>query len=88
MKTIFKFLPLLLITVLVSSCSNDDDSPAPVNEEEVITTVTATFLPQGGGTTITLQSQDLDGDGPNAPVVTITGHFDVNKHYNGYVEFL
>ncbi|MBP0904603.1 type 1 periplasmic binding fold superfamily protein [Mariniflexile gromovii] len=87
MKTL-KYLSLLFITSLsLTACSSDND-PEPVNEEELITTVTATFVPQGGGTTITLKSQDLDGDGGNAPVITVSGKFEQNKTYNGTVTFL
>ncbi|MEZ4797790.1 MAG: type 1 periplasmic binding fold superfamily protein [Flavobacteriaceae bacterium] len=87
MKTIFKFLPFLLLTAFIASCS-DDDSPAPVNEEEVITTLRITFTPQGGGTQVVFQSQDLDGDGPNAPVVSIVGDLQTGTTYNGAVEVL
>jgi len=88
MKTIFKLLPFLLITAFVTSCSNDDDAPEPVNEEEVITTLTATFVPQGGGDTVVLKSQDLDGDGPNAPVISVSGPFAAGTTYNGSIELL
>ena len=64
-----KLIALLVIPVLFSTaCDNDD---APVNEEEVITTVRVTLV--GGGQTIILESRDLDGDGPNAPVLTPIG---------------
>jgi hypothetical protein len=70
MKTI-KILSLLFATGLfMASCSNDDETPEEVNEEETITTMTVTLIPQGGGTTVTFVSRDLDGDGPNAPVIT------------------
>lgn len=66
-----KLIALLVIPSLFSiSCSNDDN-PAAVNEEEVITTVRVTLV--GGGETIILESRDLDGDGPNAPVLTPIG---------------
>ena len=75
-------------TLFFASCDNDDN-PDPVNEEEVITTVTATLVPVGGGTTITLQSRDLDGDdGPNPPVITISGDLAGNTTYNGTLEIL
>ena len=61
--------------ILLASCSDDDDTPEPVNEEELITTMTVTLTPQGGGNSITLQTRDLDGDGPDAPVVTVSGNF-------------
>src|SRR5690606_24397160 len=69
-------------TLAFTACSDDDD-PAPVNEEEVITTLTATLIPMGGGTTITLQTRDLDGEGPNAPVITVSGPLVAGTTYNG-----
>ena len=66
-----KLIALLVIpTLFLTSCNNDDDN-TPVNEEEVITTVRVTLI--GGGQTIVLESRDLDGDGPNAPVLTPIG---------------
>lgn len=86
MKTI-KFLSLLaLATVLTFSCSNDDDNPDPVNEEEVITTLIATLTPSGGGQQVGLEYRDLDGDGPDAPVITISGPLAENTTYNGSLE--
>jgi hypothetical protein len=94
MKTIqkskqIKFYALALVAVLTfSSCSNDDDNAAPpVNEEELITTVTAIYTPVGGGTAVTLQYKDLDGEGANAPVITVSSAFEKNKTYNGVVTF-
>lgn len=78
-----KLIVLLLIPVLFStSCSNDDEV---VNEEEVITTVTTTLT--GGGQVITLTSRDLDGDGPNAPVVTVSGNLTAGVTYQGSTTF-
>lgn len=79
---------LLLSTLIFSSCSSDDDNPAPVNEEEVITTLTITLVPEGGGETVILQSRDLDGDGPDAPVITVSGSFSLDTAYNGSVTLL
>ncbi|WP_298308962.1 type 1 periplasmic binding fold superfamily protein [Flavobacterium sp.] len=75
---------LSLFAVALISCS-DDDNPAPVNEEEVITTVRTTLV--AGGQTVTLLSRDLDGDGPNAPVVTVSGNLTAGTTYTGSVEF-
>ena len=88
MKTIKKISLLCLSIIVLASCSNDDDNPAPVNEEEVITTVNITFTPQGSGTNVTLNYQDLDGDGPNAPTITVTGTFANNTTYTGSIELL
>lgn len=85
MKT-FKILSLgFAAAALFASCSNDDSNP--VNEEEVITTLTATLT--GGGQTITLTSRDLDGaEGPNAPVVTVSGNFAPSRTYSGTLNLL
>jgi len=88
MKTLKNTLFILLATVVFSACSSDDDNPTPVNEEEVITTLTATLTPAAGGTTITLKTQDLDGDGPNVPVVTVSSPLAINTTYNGSLELL
>ena len=87
MKTIKHFLILFLTIGLFTSCSDDDD-PAPVNEEEVITTMTLSLTPAGGGTAIIFQSRDTDGDGPNAPEVTVSGPLAANTTYGGQIEFL
>ena len=80
-----KILALALLTVFTfSSCNNDD--PEVVNEEEVFTTVTTTLT--AGSSVITLTSRDLDGDGPNAPVVTASGDLKINTTYNGATTFL
>jgi hypothetical protein len=81
-----KFTTLAIVIGIVtslSSCSNDDK---PVNEDEVITTVTTTLT--GGGQVVTLTSRDLDGDGPNAPVITVSGNLSANTSYMGSVSFL
>ena len=83
-----KFFCLVLITALTfTSCTKDDVTPEPVNEDELITTVTATYTPVGGGTAVTFQYKDLDGEGANAPVIDVSGNFERNKTYNGVVTF-
>ncbi|QLG47321.1 type 1 periplasmic binding fold superfamily protein [Costertonia aggregata] len=76
------------VTLGFLSCSDDDNDPDPVNEEEVITTMTVTLVPQGGGNTVTLTSRDLDGDGPDAPVLTVSENFVANTTYTGSVVLL
>jgi hypothetical protein len=78
-----KFLPLALVTILTfTSCDNDAEE---VNEEEVITTVTTTLT--SGTTIITLTSKDSDGDGPIAPVVTVSGDLKASTKYTGATSF-
>lgn len=84
MKSI-KFLPIVFLA-LFASCSNDDNGP--VNEEEVITTATVVLTPVGGGPSVTMTSRDLDGDGPDAPIVTVSGSLNDNTVYNGSVTLL
>jgi hypothetical protein len=77
----------LIAALTFSSCNNDDDDSIPVNEEELITTVTAIYTPVDGGTVVTLQYKDLDGEGANAPLITVSSAFAKNKTYNGTVTF-
>lgn len=90
-NTIFKSIKKASIVAFSSialfSCSDDDDAPEAVNEEEVITTVTINLTPIAGGDAITLTSQDLDGDGPNPPVVTVE-NLAANTTYNGTITLL
>ncbi|GAA3625927.1 type 1 periplasmic binding fold superfamily protein [Flavivirga jejuensis] len=89
MKILKKITILLFISALIfNSCSSNDDNPELVIEEEVITTVTVTLTPEAGGTDIVLESVDLDGDGPDAPVVSVSGNLDANTTYNGSIVLL
>lgn len=86
-----KFLSMFILAgVLFSSCSSNDDEalPEPVNEEEVITTVALTLVPQGDAETVVISYQDLDGDGPDAPVTNISGNLASNTTYSGSVSVL
>ena len=82
----FKFA-LLASTLIFASCSDDDDNtPDPVNEEEVITTLTVTL--DSGSDTVVMQYQDLDGDGPDAATVTVSGSLNANTTYDGSIVLL
>ena len=84
-----KFLKyaLLASTLIFASCSDDDDNtPDPVNEEEVITTLTVTL--DSGSDTVVMQYQDLDGDGPDAATVTVSGSLNANTVYDGSIVLL
>lgn len=88
MKTIHKFALIFVLSLSFTACIDDDDStPAIVNEEEVITTVILTLTP-GTGDAIVMRSFDADGDGPNAPVVTVSGDLAANTSYTGSISFL
>jgi hypothetical protein len=87
-KKVKSFLPIVALSGLFLVGCSDDDDPDPVNEEEVITTMTITLTPQGGGTAIILESRDLDGDGPNPPVVTVSGNLTTSTTYNAAIVLL
>ncbi|WP_282124105.1 type 1 periplasmic binding fold superfamily protein [Algibacter mikhailovii] len=87
MKILKKIVILSLLAGAFLACS-DDDTPEIINEEEVITTLTATLTPLGGGTSIELKTFDGDGDGPNPPVVTVSGNLLANTSYNGSLDLL
>jgi hypothetical protein len=78
MKTLAKLIPFILIgSILLGGCKKDAD---PVNEEELITTLTMTWTPVGGGAPVIFQFKDLDGEGGNAPVIT-SGPLAANTTY-------
>tara|TARA_B110000116_G_C16662240_1_gene502312 strand:+ start:166 stop:717 length:552 start_codon:yes stop_codon:yes gene_type:complete len=87
MKKIY-FLTKVLFTLLLGSCSKDNKTPEVVNEEELITTLTATLVPEAGGTPIILTTRDLDGDGPNEPIITVSSNLAVGVNYNGSIVLL
>ena len=77
---------LIAVTILsINACEKDD--PDPVNPEEIITTLTYSLTPVNGGTTITFQFKDLDGDGGNAPIIT-NGNLEANTTYEGFIALL
>jgi len=88
MKNIYLLPALLFTLLLLGSCSSDDDTPELVNEEELITTLTVTLVPEGGGTSINLTTQDLDGDGPNEPIISVSSNLSAGVTYNGSISLL
>lgn len=65
--SILKLSYCALGLVAVVACSDDDGGTQ--NENEVITTVTLSFAPMGGGAAVTAAFDDPDGDGGGAPVI-------------------
>ena len=87
-KTLKVCFTLFMLAPFVLSCGSDDDAPPPViNEEEVITTVILTLI-SNNGQEIVMTSQDLDGDGPNEPEITVSGNLSVATTYSGSVRLL
>lgn len=62
--------PLLLAVsslLVVTACEDDPASPSDENETELITRITVTLTPVGGGTAQTATIDDPDGMGPLPP---------------------
>ena len=59
---------LIFIIFLFQGCDNDD--PLPENQEELITTLSITLSPEGGGTIAHFLFYDPDGEGGIAPVTS------------------
>jgi hypothetical protein len=76
---------LVATMLLITAC---DDDPKPVNEEEVITTLTLTLTPDGGGNNVTLRFYDEDGDGSIQPQTTVSGPLAANTTYAGVITLL
>ena len=76
---------LSVSALMFTSCKKDNEGEA--NEEEVITTMQLTFVPLGGGNTVTFKFEDADGDGGMQPtkdqIVLAT-----NKSYNVTLQLL
>lgn len=64
-KKLYSYLLLLgfVFTSLFLTSCGDDDEPEEEEVEEVITDVTLTFTPVGGGAAITATATDPDGEG-------------------------
>jgi hypothetical protein len=90
LKTMKTSIPLLSIIALLfmTSCT-DDDAVTIINEEELITTVELELTNSADATNVVLfKSVDIDGEGPDNPVITITGTVNANSTYQGAVRFL
>lgn len=89
MKTIKLVTFLFLSGLALTGCSNDDDKDIPkeINPDEVITTMNVT-LTAPSGDVVTFKSFDKDGNGPNAPQITVSGPLMANTIYSGTMEML
>lgn len=55
--------------------------------EQIYSTIIIDFITDAGDVVEVLW-QDLDGDGPNEPVITVSGEFNTNSHYFGSITVL
>lgn len=78
---------VLMLACLFTFTACDDDDPVIPDEEELITTLSYTLTPDGGGTPLIFTFQDLDGDGGDAPTI-ITETLAANTVYTGTMTLL
>ncbi|WP_047546079.1 hypothetical protein [Psychroserpens sp. Hel_I_66] len=89
MKNLKSIIAIAILAITFTACSSDDDAnPIPVNEEEVITTLIATLNTTGLGTPITMSFRDLDGDGPDAAIISVSSDLAANTTYTGSLDLL
>ena len=83
-----KLLTLFFVSSLaLVSCSSDDDHDDDHDhEEELITTVIYTLT--NGNDVVTLEFQDLDGDGGADGTTIVSGPLSANTMYSGEVQLL
>jgi len=79
-NSIILMCALLSTAVFLNSCG-DDDGPEEENVEEIITDVTLTFTPEGGGTAITATAVDPDGEGAQELAVSGPVNLSANTTY-------
>jgi hypothetical protein len=86
MKQIKFLSTVLLAGLLLTACSKDNDTPEQAHEEELITTLKVTLTPSGGGTAILMEYKDLDGEGSDTPVVSVSNNLAAGVTYDGVIE--
>jgi len=79
---------MIVLAATVTFYSSDDDDPEPENETEVITSVTLTFTPVGGGTPAVGSAIDVDGLGPGNFTQVLTPILSASTQYNLTMEIL
>jgi hypothetical protein len=85
-NSIYQKAGIIILFLFTAGCSQDD-AVTPVNEVEFITTVTVVFTPNSGGKKVILEFKDIDGEGANEPIVTVSSAFEKATTYNGIVSF-
>ena len=86
-----KFLTISIFAIALFASCSDDDVPEVINGEEVITTLRVTLIDYdviGPPRQVVMQYQDLDGDGPDAGTVTVSGPLRANTSYDGSIVLL
>jgi hypothetical protein len=80
------FVAMTVVALALFTSCNDD--PEPENVPELITKATLIFTPVGGGTTVTVNATDPDGEGVQDIVVDGPINLVKNKSYTLTVELI
>jgi hypothetical protein len=80
------FMAMTFVALALFTSCNDD--PEPENVPELITKATLIFTPVGGGTTVTVNATDPDGEGVQDIVVDGPINLQKNKTYTLTVELI
>ena len=83
----FWLISLTLSAFIFTACDDDPDDPDIPNEEELITTLTYTLTPEGGGSPVVFSFRDTDGDGGSDPTIQ-TSTLAANTNYEGDIILL
>lgn len=90
MRTTSQLASLFTCITLSAAAAGCGEDAAGGNENEVITTVTLTFAPSGGGSPVVASVNDADGDGGNPPtvqpVMLAAGMFDMTVKFENRLE--
>lgn len=78
-------LALALLSTLTACSSGEPDDNGP-GEEELITQVTLTLTPQGGGSAVMISASDPDGDGVGITFSPATLALTPGTTYDGTIE--
>ncbi len=81
----FVSLVALMAVFLTFSGCDSEEPEDPVGESELITRVTLTLTPMGGGSALVAVAEDPDGDGANLTIDTIA--LTSNTTYTGTITF-
>lgn len=73
-------LATTFVLALLAGCSDDND-PQKEDTPELITKVTLTFVPQGGGTPVIISANDPDGEGIKDLVIDGPINLSKDKEY-------
>jgi hypothetical protein len=88
-KSLFRLGLVVVMTLAFSSCKKDKlTDPVIPNEQEIITTLQFTLSPTGGGVDIVMSFIDMDGDGPLAPLVSVSDSLMANTQYTASLVLL